>query len=83
MVQCWLVERSYGSRNLITLVYATPDGERQNRKEMPITAIRNGAVTVTAATDVAEENLTAADDPDRYRQEVERVRRDHDPDDEL
>ncbi|MDZ7745336.1 MAG: hypothetical protein U5K28_01965 [Halobacteriales archaeon] len=44
MVQCWLVERSYGSRNLITLVYATPDGERQNRKEMPITADpENGA----------------------------------------
>mgnify|MGYP006876391634 FL=1 len=83
MVQCWLVERDYGSLNLITLVYATPDGEQINRKEVPITAIRNGAVTVTAATDVDETDLSAADDPERYRQEVERVRSDHDPDDEL
>ena len=83
MVQCWLVERDYGSRNLITLVYATPDGERINRKEVPITAIRNGAVTVTAAKDVDEADLAASEDPERHRRDVERVRADHDPDDEL
>jgi len=83
MVQCWLVERDYGSRNLITLVYATPDGEREHRKEIPVTAIRNGAVTVTAAKAIDETDLTAAADPDRYRQEIERLRDEHGPDDTL
>lgn len=85
-VECWLVERSYNDRDLVTLVYATPDGERARTKEIPMTAIANGGIVVTAAKRVDDEDLEPVDDEgtrDRYREEVERVRSDHAPDDEL
>jgi hypothetical protein len=85
MVQCWLVERSYGDRNLVGLVYATPDGKRAVRKEVPMTAIAGGTVTVTAATDTDGDDLkpVAADRIERYRVEADRVRAANDPDDEI
>ena len=85
MPQCWLVERSYNDRDLVTLVYATPDGERAHTKEIPMTAIAHGNVAVTAAKQVDESDLEPVDDDtrDRYREEVERVRADHAPDDEI
>ncbi|WP_255151495.1 hypothetical protein [Halorarius halobius] len=85
MVQCWLVERTYNDRDLVTLVYATPDGTRARTKEVPMTAIANGGVTVTAAKQMDEADLEPVDetDRDRYREEVERVRDSHAPDDEI
>jgi hypothetical protein len=85
MVQCWLVERSYNDRDLVTLVYATPDGERAITKEIPMTAIAAGNVRVTAAKDVDEADLEPVDDDarERYREEIERVRESHDPDEEI
>lgn len=44
-MQCWLVERSYSDRDLVTLVSATSDGERAHMTEIPMTAIDNGTVT--------------------------------------
>ncbi len=83
--RCWLVERSYNDRDLVTLVYATPDGERAHTKEIPMTAIAHGTVTVTAAKQVDESDLEPVDGEtqSRYREEVARVREDHAPDDEL
>lgn len=85
MVQCWLVERSYSDRDLVTLVYATPDGSRAVTKEIPMTAISHGNIDVTAAKDVDESDLEPVDDEtrERYREEGERMRDDHAPDDEL
>jgi hypothetical protein len=85
MTRCWLVERSYDDRDLVSLVYAVPDGDRAVRKEVPMSAIANGSVSVTAAKEVAESNLEPVDDADvaRYREEVERVRADNEPDDEI
>jgi hypothetical protein len=85
MVQCWLVERSYNDRDLVTLVYATPDGERAVRKEVPMTAIANGTVAVTAAKDVDAGALepVADGEAERYRAEVARVRDSHAPDDTI
>lgn len=85
MVRCWLVERSYGDRNLVTLVYATPEGTQAVRKEVPMTAVSNGTVTVTAATDVdaADLELVADERVDRYRMEADRVRANNDPDEEI
>ncbi|MFB6119201.1 hypothetical protein [Halosegnis sp.] len=85
MVRCWLVERSYGDRNLVTLVYATPDGERAVRKEVPMTAISNGTVTVTAAKEVDETALNRVEGSrvERYQAEAARVSAAHDPDDEI
>ncbi|MFD1513814.1 hypothetical protein [Halomarina rubra] len=83
-VRVWLVERDYDDRNLVTLVYATPDGERFQRHERSAHLLsRQG---VTAATEADPSDLEATDDEatrDRYAAEVERVRERHDPDDQL
>lgn len=83
--ECWLVERSYSDRDLVTLVYATPDGERAHTKEIPMTAIAHGNVAVTAAKEVDAERLEPVDTDtrERYREEVERVRAEYAPEDEL
>lgn len=80
----WLVERTYTDRDLIVLVYATPDGTRSRRKELSSTML--GRTTVTAAVDADPEKLEPVDDEEtreRYAAEVERVRADHDPDDPI
>jgi len=82
--RCWLVEREYGTKGLVTLVYATPDGGRQQTSQRSSAMLRNKAVT--AAVDVAEEDLEPVrDDADRerYAREAERMREQHSPDDEV
>ncbi|WP_435155582.1 hypothetical protein [Haladaptatus sp. DFWS20] len=79
-VRVWLVERTYSDRDLLTLVYATPDGERYLQKEL---AGRLGGET-TAAIDVEEERLAQVADEavrERYAAETERMMEKHDPGD--
>lgn len=83
-VQVWLVERDYDDRNLVTLVYATPDGERYQRHERSAHLLSNQGVT--AATDADPGDLEPVDDDgtcERYAEEVARVRERHDPDDTI
>ncbi|WP_276259423.1 hypothetical protein [Haloglomus litoreum] len=83
-VRTWLVERSYDSRNLITLVYATPDGERALTRELSASMLDR--TPVTAARDVDPDDLAPVEDDDRrerYRTEAERVQENNDPDDEI
>ena len=82
--RCWLVERSYDDRNLITLVYATPDGEQHLRKEQSAVVMHQGRSTVTAAVDVAPESLAQVEDEEtreRYAAEATRMVEEYDPDD--
>lgn len=79
-VRVWLVERGYDDRDLIILKYATPSGKQVFQKEVASQALD----TVTAARDVAPDNLAAVDEPDlqeRYAAEVERMNEKHEPDD--
>ena len=82
-VRTWLVERSYDSRNLITLVYATPDGMRAQTRELSSTMLDR--TPVTAARDVDPDDLAPVDpdDRERYRTEAARVRENNAPDDEI
>jgi hypothetical protein len=82
-VRAWLVERSYDDRNLITLVYATPDGTRALRKEQSATVMHQQGTSVTAAVDVAADALSPVDDDrrERYATEADRMREQHAPDD--
>jgi hypothetical protein len=84
-VRAWLVERSYDDRNLITLVYATLDGERALRRERSATVMQQQGSRVTAAVDVAPDSLTpvAEAERERYADEAARMRARHDPDDEV
>ena len=78
----WLVERTYTDKGLVTLVYATPDGERavtRQRSEQML-----ARTDVTAATEVDQESLepvAEAATVSRYAAEAERMRESHDPDD--
>ena len=83
-VRCWLVERGYNNRDLITLKYATPAGDRVYRRELAAQVV--DADTVTAPRDVSPDDLERVEAPetrDRYADEVERVSAEHDPDDEI
>ncbi|MFB6204920.1 MAG: hypothetical protein ABEJ05_00100 [Haloglomus sp.] len=82
-VRTWLVERSYDSRDLITLVYATPDGERALMRELSSSMLDR--TPITAARDVDPGDLAPVDESDRerYRAEAERVRENNDPDEEI
>lgn len=83
-VRLWLVERSYNDRNLIILIYATPDGERSLRKEMAATVIDR--MSVTAAVDVDPAELDEVEDGEtreRYAEEAARTAERYDPDEEI
>ncbi|MFB6128748.1 MAG: hypothetical protein ABEJ47_03200 [Halorhabdus sp.] len=80
-VRCWLVERDVFDEDLVTLVYATPDGTRH------VTQQRSSALLmkkqVTAAIEVEPDRLEPVDEAeqDRYAREAERMADRHDPDD--
>jgi len=83
-MRCWLVERDYDDKGLVRLVYATPDGERRLVSERSAAMLRDRGVT--ASMDLGPDRLEAVTDEatsDRYREEVERVRERHDPDEEI
>jgi hypothetical protein len=82
--QVWLVERDYNDKGLVTLVYATPDGERAIHRHRSSTMLSKQGVT--AASEAAPADLQPVEDSDRrerYAQEVERMIERHDPDDEI
>jgi len=85
MTRVWLVDRDVDSRNLVTMTYATPDGERAFSRQAALDSLarRDGP---TAAVDVDDDRLDPVDDPEtvaRYAAEAERVAESNDPDDEL
>lgn len=77
----WLVERSYSDKGLVTLVYATPDGQRRVRMQRSATMLQS--TDVTAAIDAEPDRLVPVDEGnrDRYATEVERMAERHGPDD--
>jgi len=84
-VRCWLVERSsFGDERMVTLVYATPDGERSLTKQLSTNLLMRK--TVTAAVDVEPDRLEPVRDEDereRYATEASRMAETHDPDEEV
>ena len=85
MTRVWLVDRDVDSRNLVTMTYATPDGERAFTRQAALDSLarRDGP---TAAVDVEADRLEAVDDPEtvaRYAEEAERVAANHDPEESL
>ena len=83
-MRCWLVERDYDDKGLVRLVYATPDGDRRLVSERSAAMLRDRGVT--ASMDVDPDRLEVVADEatrERYHEEVERVRGQHGPDEEL
>jgi len=83
-VRCWLVEREYTDKGLVTLVYAEPGGERAQVMQRSSNMLARQ--DVTAARDVDADELDAVDDTEtreRYAHEVERTRESHAPGDAI
>lgn len=77
----WLVFREYTDKGLLSLTYATPDGEHVHHKQRSM-----NAGDPTAAIDVDTDELDAVDDPEdvrRYGDEATRMRDEHDLDDRV
>ena len=85
-VRVWLVERTFAEDlpNLIVLTYATPDGERDYRKERALQMPGGGGGReTTAALDVEPTNLGEVTDPEtreRYATEAARMAEQYEPD---
>ena len=82
----WLVDRDVDSRNLVTLTYATADGDRSFTRQTSLETMHRGGGGATAATEVDDDRLDAVDDPEtreRYAAEATRMAERHDPDDEV
>ncbi len=84
-VRVWLVERTYSDdeQNLIILTYATPDGQRDFRKERALTSFTGPARRTPVSLEVDETNLGTVEDPEtreRYAGEAARMAEKHDPD---
>jgi hypothetical protein len=77
----WLVEREYSDKGMISLVYATADGDRHLLKQFSEQMLTR--TDVTAAVDAESERLepTREEDRDRYETEATRMADRHDPDD--
>lgn len=83
-VRVWLVERDYNDKGLVTLSYATTDGDRQWRVSKAAAALSQMAVT--AARDVDPDSLSPVEREDRrerYRTEARRMADRHDPEEEV
>lgn len=84
-VRCWLVERaSFGDERMVTLVYATPDGQRQLTKQLSTNLLMR--TTVTAGKDVETDRLAPVEDDEtreRYAAEATRMADTHAPDEEV
>jgi len=77
----WLVFREYTDKGLLSLTYATEDGEHVFEKQRSM-----NAGDPTAATDADRADLEPVEDPEdveRYRDEAQRMRDRHDPDERV
>ncbi|GGL30003.1 hypothetical protein GCM10009037_12130 [Halarchaeum grantii] len=80
-VRVWFVGREYTDKGMLTVEYATPDGEHHFEKQQSL-----NAPDPTAARDVDPAKLTPVADEatrERYRSEVGRVRENNDPEDAI
>lgn len=80
-VRCWLVDRETRDENLVTLVYATTDGQRHLTRQLSFQLLRKQ--DVTAARDVPAEKLEPAPEHERerYATQARAMAERHDPDD--
>ncbi|ACV12799.1 conserved hypothetical protein [Halorhabdus utahensis DSM 12940] len=80
-VQCWLVERDFYDEDLVTLIYATPDGSRAVTQQRSTALLMKEQVT--AAIEIEPDRLEPVDESerDRYVREAERMAEQHEPDD--
>lgn len=83
-VRCWLVDREYDDRDLVTLTYATPDGDHAVVQQRSSTLLASRPATAAIDVDPADlAPVTDAADRDRFATEANRMAASHDPDDSV
>ncbi|QCC50055.1 hypothetical protein [Halapricum salinum] len=83
-VQCWLVARDYFDEDLITLVYATPDGQRHVTQQLSSALLAKKPPTAAKDVDVDRlEPVADSEERERYAAEAERMAARHDPDERV
>jgi hypothetical protein len=83
-MRLWLVDRSFDTRNTVSLTYATTDGDLAYHRQVAVEIL--GRSPATAAVDRDRDDLDPVDDEerrDRYATEASRMADEHDPDDEV
>jgi hypothetical protein len=83
-MRLWLVERSFDTRNTVTIIYATTDGEYSYRKQATLDLLARSPAS--AAVERERDRVTAVEDEEtreRYAQEATRMADEYDPDDEI
>ena len=81
--QCWLVERDFYDEDLVTLVYATPDGRRHITQQRSQALLMQGQVTAAISVEADRLEPTPEEDRDRYASEASRMAETYDPDEEV
>jgi len=79
-VQCWLVDRQSRDENLVTLVYATPGGDRHLTKQLSFQLLQRREVTAARDVPVGKLEPTPAEDRERYATQAASMAERHDPD---
>ncbi|MFB6244575.1 MAG: hypothetical protein ABEH80_10780 [Halobaculum sp.] len=83
-MRLWLVERSYDTRNTVSLTYASTDGSAVYRRQASLDLLARSPATAAVDRDEADvEPVEDAQRRDRYATEASRMADDHDPDDEI
>ena len=84
-IRVWLVERSYGNdEDLVTLVFATTDGEKQLKKQLSHNMLYGKTITAAREEDPAKlDEVKDEETRQRYASEASRMAEKHDPDDEV
>lgn len=82
-IRCWLVERDFWDEDLVTLVYASPDGQLYHRRQLSGAMLYEIEVTAAKTFQRAELEPTPIEDQERYAQEAARMAQQHDPADNV
>lgn len=82
-VRCWLVERDFYDEDLVTLVYATPDGRHHLTQQKSSALLMKGRVTAAIGVEPERLEPVPEDDRERYAREADRMAERHDPNDEV
>jgi hypothetical protein len=82
-IRVWLVERSYGNdEDLVTLVFASTDGEQQLKKQLSHNMLYGKTITAAREEDPADlDEVKDTETRNRYANEASRMADKHDPDD--
>jgi len=83
-VRLWLVEREYNDKGLLTLVYATTDGQRYRQSSRSSQMLSGSGVSAATTADPGDLATVAdSDRRERYASEAQRMADRHDPDDDV